>query len=57
MAARALEYERDRWVAAGVVEGAVVADIGCGPGAVSIALDRQVGPTGRVLALTGRRRQ
>lgn len=50
MADRALEYERDRWVAAGVVEGAMVADIGCGPGAVSIALARQVGPTGRVLA-------
>ena len=50
MAARALEQERDRWVSAGVVEGAVVADIGCGPGAVSIALARQVGATGRVLS-------
>ncbi len=50
MATRALEHERDRWVAAGVLEGAVVADIGCGPGAVSIALARQVGATGRVLA-------
>lgn len=50
MAARALEHERDRWVVAGVVEGATVADIGCGPGAVSIALARQVGPAGRVLA-------
>lgn len=50
MADRALEHERARWVAAGVVEGAVVADIGCGPGAVSIALARQVGPAGRVLA-------
>jgi SAM-dependent methyltransferase len=50
MAARALEYEHDRWAAAGIVDGAVVADIGCGPGAVSMALARQVGPTGRVLA-------
>ena len=50
MAARALEHEREQWTAAGVVEGAVVADIGCGPGAVSIALARQVGLTGRVLA-------
>jgi len=50
MAARALQHERDLWTAAGVVEGAVVADIGCGPGAVSIALARQVGATGRVLA-------
>ena len=53
MAARALEHEREQWTAAGVVEGAVVADIGCGPGAVSIALARQVGPTGRVLASDG----
>lgn len=50
MAARALEHERDLWAAAGVVGGAVVADIGCGPGAVSIALARQVGGSGRVLA-------
>lgn len=50
MAARAVDHERDLWTVAGVVEGAVVADIGCGPGAVSIALARQVGPTGRVLA-------
>jgi len=50
MAARAGEHEGDRWAAAGVIEGAVVADIGCGPGAVSIALARHVGPTGRVLA-------
>lgn len=50
MAERALAQEGDRWTAAGVVEGAVVADIGCGPGAVSIALARQVGPSGRVLA-------
>lgn len=50
MATRALEAERDLWAAAGLVEGATVADIGCGPGAVSIALARQVGPTGRVLA-------
>jgi SAM-dependent methyltransferase len=50
MAARAHEHEREQWAAAGVVEGAVVADIGCGPGAMSIALARQVGPSGRVLA-------
>jgi SAM-dependent methyltransferase len=53
MAARASEHERDLWTAAGVREGAAVADIGCGPGAVSIALARQVGATGRVLALDG----
>jgi SAM-dependent methyltransferase len=51
MAERALEHEGDRWAAAGVVEGAVVADIGCGPGAVAVVLARQVGPTGAVLAV------
>lgn len=50
MAAQALEHEAGRWATAGVADGAVVADIGCGPGAVSIALARQVAPTGRVLA-------
>ena len=50
MAAKALEVEADQWAKAGVVDGATVADIGCGPGAVSVALARQVGPSGRVLA-------
>lgn len=50
MAERAFEHEADRWALAGVAEGAVVADIGCGPGAVAIALARQVGPRGQVLA-------
>ena len=50
MAEQAQAQEGQRWAAAGVVEGAVVADIGCGPGALSIALARQVGPTGAVLA-------
>jgi 2-polyprenyl-3-methyl-5-hydroxy-6-metoxy-1,4-benzoquinol methylase len=50
MAAKALDVEADLWAKAGVVAGATIADIGCGPGAVSVALARQVGPDGRVLA-------
>ena len=38
IAEAAPEMERDLWTAAGVVEGAVVADVGCGPGAVSVVL-------------------
>lgn len=53
MAAKALEVEADLWAKAGVVSGATVADIGCGPGAISATLARQVGPDGRVLAFDG----
>ena len=35
----------------GIVEGAVVADVGCGPGAVSILTARLVGPGGQVWAV------
>lgn len=51
MAETSLEAELELWAAAGVVEGAVVADVGCGPGAISVALARLVGPTGRVFAI------
>lgn len=53
MAESAARAERDWWAAAGVGEGAVVADVGCGPGAVSVVLARSVGPSGRVLAVDG----
>jgi SAM-dependent methyltransferase len=53
MAAKALEAEAGLLAKAGVVAGATVADIGCGPGAMSVALARQVGPEGRVLAVDG----
>ncbi len=53
MAETAARAERDLWAAAGVAEGAVVADVGCGPGAVSVVLAQQVGPAGRVLAVDG----
>ena len=32
MAQRAAEDEADQWAAAGIAAGAVVADVGCGPG-------------------------
>jgi len=53
MAETAARTERELWAAAGVAEGAVVADVGCGPGAVSVVLAQQVGPGGRVLAVDG----
>ena len=51
MADAAAGMEYDLWTAAGVVEGATVADIGCGPGAVSGVLAGLVGPGGRVVAV------
>src|SRR5947208_13898548 len=51
MAEAAARLERDLWAASGIVEGAVVADVGCGPGAVSVVLAGLVGPSGRVLAV------
>ncbi len=51
MAEMAARTEHDLWSAAGVIEGAVVADVGCGPGAMSVVLAEVVGPTGRVVAV------
>jgi FkbM family methyltransferase len=51
MAEMAARSEADQWLAAGIVEGATVADVGCGPGAVSAALARVVGPSGQVYAV------
>ena len=51
MAETAARMEGSLWAAAGVVEGAFVADIGCGPGAISGVLGRLVGPSGRVVAV------
>ena len=51
MAEHAARFEADLWAAAGVVEGAAIADVGCGPGAVSAVLARLVGPRGRVVAV------
>lgn len=51
MARQAAVREGGQLAAAGVVAGAVVADIGCGPAAMSIELARLVGPSGRVIAV------
>ena len=51
MAQRAAADEADLWAAAGVVAGATVADVGCGPGAISAVIAELVGPTGRVYAV------
>lgn len=51
MAESAERMERDLWGASGIVAGAVVGDVGCGPGAVSVVLADVVGPGGRVLAV------
>ena len=51
MAERARVQEADRWVAAGVVAGARVADVGCGPGAVLVELARLVGAGGEAVGV------
>lgn len=51
MAERAAESEADLWRLAGIGPGAVVADIGCGPAAVSVVMAQQVAPGGRVVGI------
>lgn len=51
MAERASETEADLWQLAGIVPGAVVADVGCGPAAVSVVMAGRVGPSGRVIGV------
>jgi SAM-dependent methyltransferase len=51
MAAAARQAEADLWEPAGIVPGAEVADVGCGPGAMLPALAAAVGPDGRVTAV------
>jgi SAM-dependent methyltransferase len=51
MATRAVEEEGERWRRAGVVGGARVADVGCGPGAVLVELARLVTTTGEALGI------
>ena len=48
LAARLAERaERDQWAAAGLTAGATVADVGCGPGAISVLLGKRVEPGDR----------
>lgn len=51
MAAAARLDEAQRWARAGVVPGARVADVGCGPGAVLVELARLVGRDGRAIGV------
>lgn len=53
MAEAAREAETDLWQLAGIVPGATVADVGCGPGAMFPAIVESVGPDGRVVGVDG----
>jgi ubiquinone/menaquinone biosynthesis C-methylase UbiE len=53
MAAAAREAETDLWRVAGIVPGATVADVGCGPGAMFPAIVESVGADGRVVGVDG----
>jgi SAM-dependent methyltransferase len=49
LAARLAERaERDQWAEAGITAGATVADIGCGPGAITVLIGQRVEPGGQV---------
>lgn len=51
MAEVAQRAEADRWTASGIIPGAIVADVGCGPAAMSVTIAGVVGPTGRVIGV------
>lgn len=51
MAKRARAMEGDRWQRYGIVPGARIADIGCGPGAVLVLLAALVAPGGDVVGV------
>lgn len=51
MARRARAHEGERWQRYGIVPGARVADIGCGPGAVLVQLAQLVAPGGSVVGV------
>lgn len=51
MAAHAMAHEEPAWDEAGIRPGAVVADLGCGPGTFLPELARRVAPDGRVIAV------
>jgi SAM-dependent methyltransferase len=43
--------EQSKWTEAGVTDGAVIADVGCGPGAVTVLLGKQVEPGGSAVGV------
>ncbi|MGY1739571.1 MULTISPECIES: methyltransferase domain-containing protein [unclassified Blastococcus] len=51
MADRARTEEAAFWRAAGIVPGATVADVGCGPAAIAVLVAEVVGPAGRVVGV------
>ncbi|HET6816770.1 MAG TPA: methyltransferase domain-containing protein [Mycobacteriales bacterium] len=51
MAERAQVVEADLWRQAGIQPGARVADVGCGPAAISVVLGRAVEPAGEVIGV------
>ena len=51
MAQTALAEEGRQLALAGITAGAVVADVGCGPAAMSVELARLVGPSGRIIGV------
>jgi len=53
MAEAAREAETELWQCAGIVPGATVADVGCGPGAMFPAIVNAVGAGGRVIGVDG----
>jgi tRNA A58 N-methylase Trm61 len=57
MAARAVEHEADLWDTAGISTGAVVVDLGCGPGAFLAALAARAAPSGTVVGVDNRARR
>jgi ubiquinone/menaquinone biosynthesis C-methylase UbiE len=56
MAQNAVASERQLWTAAGIVPGARVVDIGCGPGAVLVEMARIVAPDGEAIGVEPDRR-
>jgi SAM-dependent methyltransferase len=53
MAERARADEAGLWAAAGIVPGAHVVDLGCGPGATLVTMAQVVGPDGSVTGVDG----
>ena len=53
LASQVREAEQSLWRVAGIVPGAQVADVGCGPGVVTLLLAETVDPGGSVVGIDG----